>query len=137
MRKSATKELLPVTDVMIDDIRGTYGDLHQQTYGYRSDREPLQFVSLKVVGRGIPKSSRVPERVSRAKESIAQMGVRRAYFGPELGWLETRLMPRTALSAVPVSGPLIIEEYDTTTVVRPHWNGRLDGWNNIIIETMQ
>jgi N-methylhydantoinase A/oxoprolinase/acetone carboxylase beta subunit len=32
---------------------------------------------------------------------------------------------------------LIIEEYDTTTVVRPHWNARLDGWNNIILEHTQ
>lgn len=127
----------PVTDAMIGDLRGTYGDLHQQTYGYRSDREPLQFVSLKVVGRGIPKSSRVPGRVSRAQESIARTGVRRAYFGPGHGWMDTRLMPRTALSDVAVAGPLIIEEYDTTTVVRPHWNARLDGWNNLIIEQLQ
>ena len=124
----------PVTDAMVGDLRGTYGDLHQQTYGYRSDREPLQFVSLKVVGRGIPKSSRVPARVSRAQESIAKTGIRRAYFGAEVGWLETRLMPRVALTAKPVDGPLIIEEYDTTTVVRPGWTTRLDGWNNIIME---
>jgi len=124
----------PVTDAMIGEMHGTYGDLHQQTYGYRSDREPLQFVSLKVVGRGIPKSSRIPRRVSRAQESIARTGVRGAYFGPELGWLDTRLMPRTALSATPVAGPLIVEEYDTTTVVRPHWSVCVDGWNNMIVE---
>jgi N-methylhydantoinase A len=124
----------PVTDAMVGGLRATYGDLHQQTYGYRSDREPLQFVSLKVVGRGIPKSSRVPARVSRAQESISKAGIRRAYFGAELGWLETRLMPRVALTAKPVDGPLIIEEYDTTTVVRPGWTARLDGWNNIIME---
>ncbi len=43
-------------------------------------------------------------------------------------------MPRVALTAEPVDGPLIIEEYDTTTVVRPDWTARLDGWNNIIME---
>jgi N-methylhydantoinase A len=47
---------------------------------------------------------------------------------------ETRLMPRVALPAKAVDGPLIIEEYDTTTVVRPGWTARLDGWNNIIME---
>ena len=124
----------PVSDAMVAELRATYSELHQQTYGYRSDREPLQFVSLKVVGRGIPKSSRVPARVSRAQETIAETGIRRAYFGAELGWLETHLMPRVALTAEPVDGPLIIEEYDTTTVVRPDWTARLDGWNNIIME---
>ena len=37
---------LPVTDAMVADLKRIYGDLHEQTYGYRSDREPLQFVSL-------------------------------------------------------------------------------------------
>ena len=127
----------PVTDSMISDLLERYGELHQQTYGYRSDREPVQFVSLKVVGRGIPSASRVPRCVSRAHESSVKAGIRRAYFGPEHGWLETRLLARTALSAVPVLGPLIIEEYDTTTVVRPGWNARLDAWNNVVIEIIE
>ena len=124
----------PATDAMIAAIPARYGDLHEQTYGYRSDREPIQFVSLKVVGRGIPDAPRVPEQVSRARETIARRGERRAYFGPEIGWLSTQLLPRTALGASPLPGPLIIEEYDTTTVVRPHWSARVDGWNNIVLE---
>ena len=124
----------PVTAAMILGLRDVYGDLHQRTYGYRSDREPLQFVSLKVVGRGIPDASRVPERVSRSHERIAQTGSRRAYFGAESGWLDTQLMPRVALGAAAVCGPLIVEEYDTTTVVRPDWTARLDAWNNMFIE---
>ena len=99
-----------------------------------SDAEPIQFVSLKVVGRGIAEASRVPERVSRAREAIAEAGERRAYFGPEHGWRSARLLPRAELAAGPVAGPLIVEEYDTTTVVRPGWTARIDGWNNIILE---
>ena len=30
--------------------------------------------------------------------------------------------------------PLIVEEYDSTVIVRPGWTARLDGWNNIHIE---
>lgn len=124
----------PVTEEMLPVVRSTYADLHEQTYGYRSDAEPIQFVSLKVVGRGIAEASRVPERVTRARESIANAGERRAYFGPEHDWKSARLLPRVELTASPLQGPLIIEEYDTTTVVRPGWTARLDGWNNIILE---
>jgi len=124
----------PATDQALAGLRSRYGDLHSQTYGYRSDAEPIQFVSLKVVGRGIPDRARIPSRVSRAREVIARPGERRAYFGPDLGWRPTRLLPRAALSSAPQPGPLIIEEYDTTTVVRPHWSARLDGWNNIVLE---
>src|SRR6185436_19611629 len=124
----------PVTQDMLAALSGRYGNLHEQTYGYRSDREPVQFVSLKVVGRGIPESSRVPERVSHTRESAAQAAARRAYFGPDIGWQETRLMPRSGLTQAPVAGPLIVEEYDATTVVRPRWSVRVDGWSNMILE---
>ena len=57
-----------------------------------------------------------------------------AYFGPEHGWLEAKLVTRGSLGSEPLRGPLIVEEYDTTTVVRPDWSARRDGWNNMIIE---
>jgi len=124
----------PVDKAMLSGVAQAYGELHEQTYGYRSDTEPLQFVSLKIVGGGLSDKPRVPDRVARAQERISKEGLRRAYFGPEAGWLEARLMPRLALTAEPVPGPLIIEEYDCTTVVRPGWNARVDAWNNIVME---
>ncbi len=124
----------PVSDAMVGAIPGRYGDAHEQTYGYRSDAEPIQFVSLKVIGRGIADAPRVPERVVHARPSAPRQGTRRAYFGLEAGWQEARLVSRAALGEVALPGPLIVEEYDCTTVVRPHWRVRVDGWNNMIVE---
>jgi N-methylhydantoinase A len=124
----------PVTSEMLHEMSETYGTLHQATYGYRSDAEPMQFVLLKVLGRGIPEISRVPSRVKRAKERIVSRGTRSAYFGSELGWQDVQLLPRSALTSEPLQGPIIVEEYDTTTVVRPGWSARLDTWNNIVVE---
>lgn len=124
----------PVTEDMVGAIRGAYGDLHEQTYGYRSDQEPMQFVSLKVVGRGIPESSRVPERVSYSRRPSNGGGERRAYFGPELGWRPACLMQRSAFTEAAVDGPLIVEEYDSTTVVPPGWSAHADAWSNMIVE---
>jgi N-methylhydantoinase A len=124
----------PVTGDMLSAIKPRYGDLHEQVYGYRSDAEPLQFVALKVVGRGIAEVARMPERIALARESTARTATRCAWFGAELGWRETRVLPRTALSASAVAGPLIIEEYDSTTVVRPHWRAHADRWNNIVLQ---
>ena len=111
-----------------------FGDMHEQTYGYRSDTEKVQIVALKVIGRGIAKAARVPKQVARAKERISESGRRNAYYGPEEGWIETEVLPRVALSESPVDGPLIVEEYDTTSVVRPGWRAWRDGWNNIGME---
>ena len=124
----------PVDAAGLARLAKDYGDLHEHTYGYRSDSEPLQFVSLKVIGRGLSDRPRVPDRVARAHERLARTGTRKAYFGPDAGWLETRLMPRSGLGREPTQGPLIVEEYDCTTVVRPGWSARLDDWNNMVIE---
>jgi N-methylhydantoinase A len=58
---------------------------------------------------------------------------RRAYFGPEAGWIETPVLARADLS-VPRQGPVIVEEYDATSVVPPGTTARLDGYGNIVVE---
>ena len=64
---------------------------------------------------------------------------RRVYFGPSQGWLNTPVVDRGGLngssgSGPLISGPLIIEEYDSTTVVPPGWRASVDHWRNIILE---
>jgi N-methylhydantoinase A len=111
-----------------------FAQQHDHVFGYRSDRETLQIVSLKAIGRGINAVSRVPERARRAMEIIPAASRRTAYFGPQNGWQDIAVLPRSALSVAPRDGPLIVEEYDTTIVVRPGWSARLDDWNNVVLE---
>jgi N-methylhydantoinase A len=124
----------PVTAEGMAAAREAFGRAHLASYGYRSDDEPVQVVALKVLGRGIPLGPRVPDRVARDREDAARPGSRKAYFGPDLGWHDTPVIARSTLAATPTAGPLIVEEYDATAVVRPGWRARLDGWNNIVIE---
>ena len=124
----------PAMDSDMAALAEGFGEQHQRHYGYRSDDEALQFVSLKVIGRGISATPRVPDRVVRARERIAEQDERKAYFGPDHDWLATPVLPRSALGTSAIDGPLVVEEYDTTTVVRPGWRATLDDWNNIVIE---
>ncbi|HYC47861.1 MAG TPA: hydantoinase/oxoprolinase family protein [Burkholderiales bacterium] len=124
----------PVAAESLTRARAAFGAAHEASYGYRSDTEPLQFVALKVIGQGISETPRVPERLERDREDRATQASRNAYFGRDLGWHDTPVIARNALDATPLPGPLIVEEYDTTTVVRPGWSARLDRWNNIIVE---
>jgi N-methylhydantoinase A len=48
-------------------------------------------------------------------------GERVAHFGRDRGALATRVLGRAAIGEQPVPGPLVIEEYDSTTVVPPGW----------------
>ncbi len=124
----------PVDEAALAELAEGFGREHDRTYGYRSDGEPLRLLTLKVVGRGLAKEARVPGQVVREGERISAGGERRAYFGPDQDWIATPVLPRQGLERAPRAGPLIIEEYDTTTVVPPGWRASLDSWNNIVIE---
>jgi N-methylhydantoinase A len=124
----------PVDEVVLDELKEAFARTHEQVYGYRSDGEGIQFIALRAVGRGLSVQARVPDRVARWRESHVETGSRPAFFGPDTGWVSTRNIQRADLAGKPLDGPLIIEEYDSTTVVRPDWRASLDSWNNIIIE---
>jgi N-methylhydantoinase A len=115
---------------------------HNRTYGYRSDDEPVQLMSLRLVARGLADTRRVPERLALMSGATAARGedatARQAYFGPQHGWRDTPLLAaRQELAGHPQAGPLIIEEYDATTVVPPGWQASLDDWGNLMLEREQ
>jgi N-methylhydantoinase A len=131
---------VPVADGPVDagtltGIAEAFGREHQRTYGHRAgDDEPVELVSLRVVGLGVPDRPRVPEalRVDRTGPGRAG-GTRRVYFGPDLGWRETPIIDRPEL-ATPREGPAIVEEYDATCVIPPGARAALDAHGNIVVD---
>jgi N-methylhydantoinase A len=86
------------------------------------------------VGQGIAERSRVPDRRSPARHGDGRgLPPRRAYFGSQVGWLETPVLRRDDL-VTPREGPCIIEEYDATCVVPPKAKAALDAYGDIIID---
>jgi N-methylhydantoinase A len=124
----------PFDAALLTGIEEAFGREHERTYGHRAGPdEPVEIVSLRVVGLGIPDRPRVPDvlRVDRSGPGRAG-GARRVYFGPELGWRETPIIDRPEL-ATPREGPCIVEEYDATCVVPPGARAALDAHGNIVI----
>jgi N-methylhydantoinase A len=60
-----------------------------------------------------------------------------AYFGPEYGLLETPVIARRELGSSARLGPLIVEEYEGTTVVPPRAQVIRDAYDNIVIELLE
>ena len=125
---------LPLDASGLADLAEAFAVAHEATFGYRSDGESVQFVSLKTVGRGASDAPRIPDSIALKRDTPPPAAARKAYFGPDHGWIETAVVPRASLEGSPQAGPLIVEEYDCTTVVRPGWTATLDGWSNIVIE---
>lgn len=122
------------TPAMLATLADEFDRRHHDQYGYNSPEEQKRVVAIKVVGRAISGRSRLPERIQRVGAAIIGARSRTVYFGPQQGWLETPVMARDDLAETPRSGPIIVEEYDATTVVRPGWNAARDAGNNLVVE---
>ena len=100
-----------------------FEDAHEQMYGTRLDPgSPVDVRALRLVALG-------PEEhaFSLAHDCGRRRPARRvADFGPAHGTLEVPVRGRSTITADPVAGPLLIDEYDTTVVVPPGWTVALD-----------
>jgi N-methylhydantoinase A len=111
---------------------------HERTYGHRADGDPIEVVNVRLTAtverEASTETARLHGLATTGPESPETGRVRLAYFGPELGALETPVVDRSDVGITPVGGPLIVEEYDATTIVPPGFRVRRDSANNLILE---
>jgi N-methylhydantoinase A len=121
---------------MVTHLEEAFGREHEKTYGHRAGpEEPVELVSIQVVGQGLRESDGVPAQLLPSRAEPTPPPPRRAYFGDngQAGWIETPVLRRSDLSSAR-PGPLIVEEYDATSVVPPGATAVLDGRGNIVID---
>jgi len=112
-----------------EDLREAFEAEHERTYGHRAPDDPVEVVSIRTRA-----SLPAPDLPTSAEHQKVETGVRMAYFGKETGWLETKIVGRKGLSDTAEDGPIIIEDYDATTLVPVGANVRKDEWENVVVE---
>jgi len=128
-------ELLRGRDVA--GIKKKFDEVHSVRYGYHAEDENAEIVSLRVsvIGR-IPKPE--PRRLEAAERSDAASAiteVRPVRFGVLGGTTDTPVYDRTKLKAGHTfTGPALVEEHASTTVVAPGDSVRVDPYGNLHIE---
>ena len=124
----------PITEATLKALEEGFGAEHEHTYGHRAGvDEPVETVSLQVIGHGIAEKNRVPDKIRVDGASAVAPTQRTAYFGPETGWVDVPVLARGDLAEAR-TGPCIIEEYDATCVVPPGARAELDAYGNILID---
>ena len=117
----------------ISELGEAYEYEHEKTYGYRAN-EPYELVNIRVIARGISEVSRVPDHIELdGRGSTTNPPDRKVYYSSQLGWIETPVVDRGNLDGEGYAGPLVIEEYDSGTLVPPGWEASLDPTKNIIL----
>jgi N-methylhydantoinase A len=94
----------------------------------------VEFVNVRTVhSASLPRPQLVPDTASGSLEE-ARKGSRAAYFDEYQAYHETPVYERHLLPVGrPCSGPAIVEQPDTTTVVYPGQYCQVDGAGNLII----
>ena len=117
-----------VTNGALDTIRDRFESLHEATYGHRDPTSPVIAAALRVSAVRPSDPVTLRETLARSRK----LTQRRAWFGGR--WRTTPVLRRGDLSAKPMRGPLIVEDYDATTVVPPGWRCAREADGALLLE---
>jgi N-methylhydantoinase A len=111
-------------EVAVDDpvdlaaLIAAFEDEHERLYGVRGEPgSPIEIRALRLAGLG---ASGAVDRLSVADGQDERGGTRETVLGP------LPIRSRASIGERPEDGPMLIDEYDTTVVVRPGWTARRD-----------
>jgi N-methylhydantoinase A len=113
-----------------------FDELHEQRYGYSSHDENAEIVSLRSSVSGVMgKPLYEPIAAGGKYPSSAASGSRPVYFGEASGFVTTPTFKRELLTAGNmITGPALVEEYASTTVLHPGDVLTVDAFGNLVID---
>jgi len=107
-----------VDEKFLSGLIGAFNAAHLKTFGYNyAGKQKIELVNLCVSGFGLIERPQLPKLAMRSGRPEPK-GKRAVYFGT--AFQETSVFDRAALpSGGRVNGPVIVEEFGSTTVVFP------------------
>ena len=120
------------TETTVHTLYTTFETEHERLYGHRSDPDnPVEVVAVRLIGQA---GIRGQQGVLNPAERLGSRALsREAYFGAPWGTIDTPVISRHDLGEEGTTGPLLIDEYDSTIVVPPDYRGHLDSEGNILM----
>jgi N-methylhydantoinase A len=123
-----------------DGIKRRFDAVHETRYGYSAPAEKAEIVSLRSAITGLMRKPQF-ERIAAgdaAPPAAALRGTRPVYFAEAGRHLDTPTYDRAALVAGNrISGPALVEEYASTTVVHPGDTLEVDAFGDLVIAILR
>ncbi|MBT7267742.1 MAG: hydantoinase/oxoprolinase family protein, partial [Rhodospirillaceae bacterium] len=119
-----------------DGIKAEFDQEHKIRYGTSAPAEKAEIVSLRSAVTGLMQKPPLEEHLMKGEEipQAAKTGTREIFFSNETGFIDTPSYARKELLAGnKISGPAVIEEHASTTVLFPSDKLEVDGFGNLII----
>ena len=110
-----------------------FHEAHERAYGFAAPAEPTEIVNLRLAAIGaIPPW--VPRTIPDGARDVEPKETRDVYFAETDGFTPTAIFDRSTLGRTTrLTGPCIVEEMDSTTVIHPGYVADLDAWGNLVI----
>lgn len=127
-----------MTPAAVEVLRAAYTELHERMYGYSAPEEPIQAVTFRLEAVGMtPRAELRPSPHAGPDASAARSGQRRIYLPEAGGWTECLVYARAGLRhGNCLSGPAVIEQMDSTTLILPGQEARVDAYRNLIVQVI-
>jgi N-methylhydantoinase A len=119
----------------IEALRRRFLQAHEETYGFAAEDEPIQVVNLRLIARGIPDPPEIPwQKPGGPDASSAMIDRRPVEFFEAGGNVDCPVYDRMRLAAGNrLRGPAIIEQFDSTTLLDPGQEARVDELGMLVI----
>jgi N-methylhydantoinase A/oxoprolinase/acetone carboxylase beta subunit len=123
----------PLDATALARLRASFDEIYAARYGYANPREPVEVVTWKLSAIGGAARTPLAKVPPRSGEGTRK-GVRRAYFPEVPGYLECPVYDRDALPpGVALTGPAIVEERGSTTVLPPGVAAVVDEYASLLV----
>ena len=121
---------------LLDALKDGFEAEHRRMYGYIAEEEPVQLVTFRLEATGIvPKTPMSSHPPAETDVEDAVTGSRSVWLPEAGGWTDCPLYARAALGpGHTFTGPAIVDQMDSTTLVLPGQRATVDSWLNIVIE---
>jgi N-methylhydantoinase A len=114
-------------------VRRAFDEVYAARYGYAQPGEPVEVVTWKLSAIGGAPRVTLAKAAAEAG-AFPRKAVRRAYFPEARGFVDTPVYDRYRLWAgLTVTGPAIVEERESTTVLPPGATATVDAYANLIV----
>lgn len=126
----------PITAATLTALRDGFTQAHKRLYGFAVEDERIFCVTFRAEALGLVQKAELPRRaIGPADATSAITGTRPVWFPETRAFTETTLLSRELLApGMAFSGPAIVEQMDTTTLVPPGVTVRVDEIDNLILE---
>lgn len=126
----------PLTPEILAQALADFHVAHERSFGYANESFNVQFVSYRLSAVGeVEKPVLEPAPLQQEARLPAPLESRKVLFVGQGDTLETPVYHRDGfVPGLMASGPMIVEQMDTTTVIPPGWSVTVDGYSNLHLD---